>query len=214
MLTTSIYMMPIFDRVLGSGSLETLVYLTVVATGAIFFLSLLEVVRSRMLARISTWLEARLAPAALGRMIDQAVARDGARAEALSDLGQLRGFLGGPGVLALFDAPWVPVYLAVVYLLHPALGHVALAGAVVLFGLALANDRLTRRPFQLATAVTRRAGRVADAAPRNAEAVDAMGMADNLIRRWAVAGGDALRLHALAGDPARADARLNAKFEH
>ncbi len=151
MLTTSIYMMPIFDRVLGSGSLETLVYLTVVATGAIGFLSLLEVVRSRLLARISTWLEARLAPAALGRMIDQALARNGARAEAQSDLGQLRGFLGGPGVLALFDAPWVPVYLAVVYLLHPALGHVALAGAVVLFALALANDRLpggrsSRRP--------------------------------------------------------------------
>ena len=84
----------------------------------------------------------------------------------------------------LFDTPWVPVYIAVIYLLHPILGHLAVASAVVLLALAIANNALTVRPLAAAGAAGRRAMRTADAALRNAEAVEAMDLMPGIIRRW------------------------------
>jgi PrtD family type I secretion system ABC transporter len=184
MLTSALYMMQVFDRVLASGRIETLVYLTVLAAGALALLAVLDVLRGRVLARVAAWIERVVAPAALARSVEAALRRDEGRADALRDLAALRGFLGGSGVLALFDLPWVPVYLAVAYLLHPVLGHVALAGAAVLLSLAFVNDRLTRASLRDAEASARRALRMAEAGCRNAEAVDALGLLPGLTRRW------------------------------
>jgi PrtD family type I secretion system ABC transporter len=199
MLTTSLYMMQVFDRVLGSGSRETLIYLTVIACGAVLLLAVLDAVRSRTLVQVSGWLEQKLAPATFAGMVDGILECRGGQGEALQDVSTLRSFLGGAGVLTLFDSPWVPLYLAAVYLLHPLLGHLALAGALALLLLALLNDLVTHKGIKLATAHARRASHGADSALRNAEVIDAMGLTANIAQRWAADGRQALQLLTRAG---------------
>jgi ABC-type protease/lipase transport system fused ATPase/permease subunit len=147
MLTSSIYMLQVYDRVLSSGSIETLLFLTLIATASLLLLSLLDTLRGRMLARISIWLEMRLSPTAFRRALEASLCQRDYQGESLRDLGTIRTFLGG-GIATLFDVPWVPIYLGVVYLLHPVMGHVALTGAVVLFLLALASDAAAKRPLK------------------------------------------------------------------
>jgi ABC-type protease/lipase transport system fused ATPase/permease subunit len=183
MLTSSLYMMQVFDRVLASGSLATLAFLTLAAAGALGLMSALDFIRSRILGHLGEWLERRLATSALERSLDGVLAGRNDRMDALRDLDSLRGFFGG-GVTFLFDAPWVPVYIAVIYLLHPILGHMAVAAAVVLFALALLNSHVTAKPLSAAGMAGRRAMRTAESALRNAEAVEAMDLMPGLIRRW------------------------------
>jgi len=151
MLTVPLYTLQIFDRVIASQSRETLIFLTIIALGAVLVLGLIELVRSRILIRVSIWIEQRLAPEAFERGLAAALYGRPYRTQALRDLGQMRSFFGGPAVLSLFDGPWVPIFLAVTFLLHPLVGLVALAGAVVLFVLAVLNELLTRTPLQLAS---------------------------------------------------------------
>lgn len=184
MLTVPVYMLQLVDRVLSSRSLETLVYLTLVAAGALAFLGLFELLRSRILVRLGTWLDAALSPEVFKRCLENALAGASYGTDSLRDLATLRGFLGGAGIMALFDTPWVPAYLAVIFLLHPLLGIVALVGSLLLFGLAFGTDRLTRRPFAQASAASARALRGAESAVRNAEILDGMGMASTLAGRW------------------------------
>ena len=138
-LTSSLYMMQVFDRVLASGSLSTLVFLTLAAAGALALMAMLDFVRSRILSGLGEWIERRLGAAALERSLEGTLAGRNERADALRDLEALRGFFSG-GVTFLFDAPWVPVYIAAIYLLHPVLGHMAVASAAALLALALANS--------------------------------------------------------------------------
>jgi PrtD family type I secretion system ABC transporter len=202
MLTVSIYMMQVFDRVLASGSGATLVYLTLIAVGAIALLAGLDAVRTRLLGRASLWLEHKLAPATFGRAVESALTDQPYRTEALRDLGTLRSALSGPAVLALVDAPWVPIYLAVIYLLHPLLGHIALAGALGLFSIALLNHAATQHLLHQANAASVTSLHRAEASVRNAEVVDAMGLLPGLTQRWAGIHDVGLVLHARAGDRA------------
>ncbi|QQP90155.1 type I secretion system permease/ATPase [Skermanella sp. TT6] len=197
MLTSSLYMMQVFDRVLASGSLATLVFLTLAAGGALALMSGLDYVRSRVLSGLGEWLERRLGAAALERSIDGVLAGRNERADALRDLEALRGFFSG-GVTFLFDAPWVPVYIAAIYLLHPVLGHMAVASAAALLALALANNALTARPLAAAGTAGRRAMRTAESALRNAEAVEAMDLMPGILRRWDRDHGEALANQAAA----------------
>src|SRR3954465_7179181 len=182
MLTSSLYMMQVYDRVIGSGSLGTLLFLTLAAAGALGLMAGLDFIRSRVLSGLGEWIERRLGDAPLERSLEGVLAGRNERTHALRDLGTLRGFFSG-GITFLFDAPWVPVYIAVIYLLHPNLGHTAVAAAIVLFTLALANSALTAKPLSAANNAGRRAMRTADAALRNAEAVEAMNLMPGIIRR-------------------------------
>jgi len=183
MLTSSLYMMQVYDRVIGSGSLGTLLFLTLAAAGALGLMAGLDFIRSRVLSGLGEWIERRLGAAALERSLEGVLAGRNERTDALRDLGTLRGFFSG-GVTFLFDAPWVPVYIAVIYLLHPVLGHTAVAAAVILFTLALVNNALTSSPLAAAGAASLRAMRTADAALRNAEVVEAMDLMPGIVRRW------------------------------
>src|SRR5919112_3409339 len=156
MLTSSLYMMQVFDRVLTSGSLGTLVFLTLAAAGALGLMALLDFVRSRILSGLGEWINRRLGPITLERSLESVLAGRNDRSDALRDLETIRGFFSG-GITFLFDAPWVPVYIAVIYLLHPVLGHTAVAAAVILFALALANSALTGKPLVAAGNAGRRA---------------------------------------------------------
>ena len=128
--------------------------------------------------------------------------RSGERSQSLRDLDGLRQFLTGPGPFAFFDAPWVPLYLLVVFLFHPMLGLIALVGAVVLFTIALANELLTRKPLQQANAEVLGAYAFAETSLRNAEVLESMGMLGGIQKRWAARHLNGLALQTTASDRA------------
>src|SRR5262245_50723291 len=168
MLTVSVYMMQVFDRVLASQNLATLFYLTLMAFGALAVVGILELVRTRILLRVGNWMDQSMSFGVLARGLENAVRGQPYRSEALRDLTSLRTFLSSGGVVALFDAPWVPIYIAFVYVLHPLLGHVALAGALLLLTCAVLNHHLTAAALKKAgTEQTKGFARV-EAAFRNA----------------------------------------------
>ncbi|MBV8650886.1 MAG: type I secretion system permease/ATPase [Alphaproteobacteria bacterium] len=201
MLVMPIYMMQVYDRVLTSHSMETLMLLTVIALGAMFVMAALEVVRSRLMVRLASWLDDKLGGPLLTGDIALSVHRsNSASAQGLRDLAVFRTFLTGPSVFALLDAPWVPLFLVVLFLLHPAIGWLSTIGAVVLFALALASEEVMREPTQRAGIAAREAQSHADLFVRNANVVDAMGMMPNLVRRWQAANEKSYQQQASASD--------------
>jgi PrtD family type I secretion system ABC transporter len=183
LLVSSIYMLQVFDRVLSSGSLDTLLWLTVAAVLATAVYGVLELARRRLLSRTGAWLDTELAAPVIRRGVAARLA--GARSEAgLADVQELRSFLSGDAVLAFLDAPWMPVFIAIIWLMHPALGWLALAGAVVLFVVAVANDVLTRPLLQHSRAALRRSQSGAQQYLDNAETVRSLGMVGPLLTRW------------------------------
>lgn len=182
-LGSSLYMMQVYDRVIPSGSVATLLFLSLITVAALGVMAAFDYLRMRILSRIGDWIERAFSPPLLERMTGYALAGQERRAEALRDLGTIHGVLGN-GVVFLFDAPWVPVYVALIYLLHPVLGHLAVASAFLLFALALLNDRVTGRGVREAAAAGSRAMTTAESVLRNAEAVEAMDMLPGLTRRW------------------------------
>ncbi|TCH98879.1 type I secretion system permease/ATPase [Roseococcus sp. SYP-B2431] len=183
-LTVSIYMMQVFDRVLATRNLDTLLYLTLLASFALVVFSVLEFCRSVVMQRAAAWIEARVAPEGFARAIEAQLRGLPYRMEALRDLGLCRGFLGSPGMLALFDLPWVPIYLAMIFLLHPLMGGIALAGALLLLALAVAHEALTAHALQQAGFAALQGHRRAEGVARNAEVIDSMGMMPALTARW------------------------------
>jgi len=185
MLMPALFMLQVYDRVVTSRSHETLVMLLILTIGALLFMAFLDVIRSRLLARAGVALEKLLGPSVLAEMVRRS-ATPGNRESmhGLRDVAALRAFLTGPGIVALFDSPWVPVYVAIIYLFHPLLGMIALGGAVVLFLLAYLNEKLSRRPLEAMQLESRRAGRYADRSMGNAEVAGALGMVENLSHGW------------------------------
>ncbi len=197
MLTAPIYMLQIYDRVLVSRSVDTLLLLTAVALGALVIFCILEVLRARVLVRVGSRFDQGLA-----NPLFQTTMRSNTGIQPLRDLEAIRGFLTGTPLLALFDVPWTPIYIALIYVLHPWLGHLALVGAVLLFGVALANDLLIRAPLKRAGGETSLAHQFADSTSRNRDAIEAMGLLPGLTRvwhRWHEAG---IAFQALASDRA------------
>jgi ATP-binding cassette subfamily C exporter for protease/lipase len=183
LLVSSIYMIQLFDRVLSSGSVDTLLWLTVAAVFAIAIYGVLELARRRLLSRMAAWLDTELAGPVIRRGVDARLA--GTRNEAgLADVQELRSFLNGDAVLAFLDAPWMPVFLAVIWLMSSALGWLALAGAILLFVVAVANDLLTRTLVQQSHASLQRNQRGAQHYLDHAETVRALGMLGPLLRQW------------------------------
>ncbi|MDI3308349.1 MAG: type I secretion system permease/ATPase [Acetobacteraceae bacterium] len=183
-LTTSIYMMQVFDRVLSTRILDTLLYLSLLAGGAVLVLALLEAVRSQVMQRIGAWLEHRVAPEGFVRAIESTLRGRPYRMEALRDLAVCRGYLSSPGALALYDVPWVPIYIAVIFVLHPVMGWIALGGALLLFALTLTSEFATSKLLREANNAGMASQRRADAIARNAEVIDSMGMLPAVIGRW------------------------------
>ncbi|MBZ9734506.1 type I secretion system permease/ATPase [Mesorhizobium sp. CA18] len=183
LLASTVYMLQIYDRVLSSGSIDTLLWLTLAVIGAIAVYGLLEHARRMMLGHISQWLDDQLSVPVIERAMEARLA--GSNLETgLKDVGDLRGFIAGDGILTFLDAPWTPVFLAFMWFLHPALGVVGLAGAVLLFCAALANDFLTRRKGQDAAAGLRRSQAAVGQFIDGAETLRSLGMSEPALRRW------------------------------
>ena len=203
MLSVPLYMMQLYDRVLATGSIDTLLALTVMVAMALLVLGLLDALRGRIVARVGAWLDRELGDQVLaGAMGDALRLGGGVSAQGLRDLSTVRGFLGSTGVMPLFDAPWTPIFLAIVFLIHPVLGWIGLGGAVVLFECALLIDLTTRVKLAQANGAVARALNAADAAVRNADVVAAMGMLPELTRRWRDMNAQGHRLQVSASDNA------------
>ena len=179
MLAVPLFSLQVFDRVLGSGSRETLLALVLVTALALLALGLLESVRSSVLARLSTRLGARLSTPLLAAGV-----LTGDPGQGLRDLTQLRQTLAGPALTALFDAPWLPIALTLVWLLHPMLGWFGLASALLLTVLAVLGDVAARRRLQEANRLAPKAQRQVEALGRQREVVAAMGLLPNLQARF------------------------------
>ena len=185
LLAPTLYMLQVFDRVLASRSEETLVVLTVAAAVALVAMSLLDMLRSRLLVAAGASLDRRLGPRVLEGLLANAARAGGSEyVHGLRDVAVVRSVLAGQGVLALYDTPWLLIFLGIIFLFHPLLGAVAVAGALVMALLAILNERATREPLEQAQAEARRAGRLIDANLRNAEVTSALGMLGGVTRRW------------------------------
>ena len=182
-LAAPIYMIQLFDRVLGSASVETLVVLTIAVLLAHALFAFLDNCRQRMLQTLGAWVAARLN----GPMLDHCVAASAGRQTvgraAFEDIRTVREFIGSPAFTALLDAPWVGVFLAVMWLLHPVFGAIAVGGALTLFAFALLNDRLTRKLIEQDTATRGVQDRMVHTAIENADTIVAMGMSGSVVRK-------------------------------
>lgn len=185
MLTGPLFMLQVYDRVLTSRSGATLVGLCVMALVLFLFQGAFEALRSRILARTGLAFDARVAPRAFEVLArsEPAAGRDGM--QVIRDLDSVRGFISGPGLAALFDLPWMPLYVGVCFLFHPWLGVAVLCGAVMLCAITLVGDRLTRRPSAELTPLAARRRDLADATRRNAVLSGALGMRGRLADMWA-----------------------------
>lgn len=203
MLVIPIYTIQVFDRVLASGSLETLFYLTLIAIVSLGVYGLLEHVRHLIMNRTGAWLESVLGPALIGAGLRARLrGAEGEAQPALRNLAEVRGFLTGEGMLALIDAPWTPIFIAVIWIMHPILGLIAIGGALALLGCAIFNDLLTRPAMDAAQRDVQESERWVGEAMANAEAARALGMCAALIEHWRVSCAEGSRSLLQASDRA------------
>lgn len=201
MLVPAIYMLQLYDRVLLSRNSATLLMLTLVVLVLFVLLSMLELVRSRVLVRVGTQLDVMLSNRIFTAAFERNLQRQGGNpAQALSDLTTVRQFLSGAGIFAFFDTPWTPIFIIVAGLLHPLIGLFCLIGALILLALAWLNEMVTRKPLAEAMTHAMAAGQYANNNLRNAEVIEAMGMLGNIRRRWHERQQKFLALQALASD--------------
>ena len=204
MLTTSIYMLQVYDRVLASRSYDTLIYLTLAAIIALITLALLDIARSRVLVHVSHWLDNALSAPALQKSADEMLRGHSYGSQVLRDIANVRQFIAGSAIFTLFDAPWVPIYLLAILYLSPILCLLATLGAVVLFALAVINEMITRHMLAEATAKAIAAQYYVDTSLRNAEVIQAMGMMPNIIEHWDRKNSSVLSLQTVASNRAGA----------
>jgi PrtD family type I secretion system ABC transporter len=180
LLVPSLYMLQVYDRVLPARSGETLAMLSVIAAAALGLMFVLDWVRGRLLALAGCLFEREVGSGCVQQLLDGR----GADTGAMRDVSVLHAFFSGPGLVSLFDAPWMPVYIGVVFLFDSSLGLLALGCAAVLALLAWVNERATRAGVDRAQQQARELGRFTDGAVRHAEVVRAMGMAPTIRGRW------------------------------
>jgi ATP-binding cassette, subfamily C, bacterial exporter for protease/lipase len=203
MLVPSIYMLQVYDRVLASRNEVTLLMLTLLMLGAYLFMSVLELIRSFVLVRVGAKFDMQLNKRVYSAAFEQNLKRAGGNAgQSLSDLTNVRQFLTGNALFAFMDAPWFPVYLAVIFFFDPWLGLFALGGTIVLVALAYINEKVSKRPLAEANMMAIQSGTLATNNLRNAEVIESMGMLPNLMRRWFALHGQFLRLQAEASQKA------------
>ncbi len=185
MLTAPLYMLQIFDRVLTSRSQETLIFLTIAAAIAFLTLGILEAVRSQIMVRLSSWLDRQFSAPLLADSLNGTPGTTATPSvERLRDLANFRVFVSSHALFSVFDAPWTPLFLLVIFMLHPLIGWIALIGASLLVVLALLNEFSTRGPLRRSGAAFAHAAADTEAALRNADVVRAMGMVPRLVQRW------------------------------
>ena len=186
MLVPPLYMLQLYDRVLGSRSQDTLIMLTLIVVVLFITMGLLEVVRSRVLVRVGNKLDSMLSQRIFDSLFElERKAPGRSSSMPLNDLTQVRQFMTGNGLFAFFDAPWMPIYIIVLFIFHPAFGFFAIFAAIVLVGITVANEYSTKEKLAEANNLSRASTIYVDSNIRNAEVVNAMGMRNNISKVWA-----------------------------
>lgn len=202
MLVPSFYMLQVYGRVVTSGSISTLVMLTLIMTLLMATMGSLEWTRSRIMVRLSTRLDVLLSRDVYRASFKRALDSGGmdASAQPLNDLTGLRQFLTGNGLFAFFDTPWLPVYIGVMFLFHPWYGWFAIGCAIILLCLAVVNEKLTGKAIAEANKQNIAANLYTNKNLRNAEVIESMGMLETLMGRWGVRQRKVLLLQSQASD--------------
>ncbi|MFL6534881.1 MAG: type I secretion system permease/ATPase [Pseudomonas sp.] len=185
-LVGPVFMLEVYDRVIPSQSVPTLVALGLLAFGVYALSGLLDIIRSRVMVRIASSLDVALSSKVF-KVIAGASLKTPITGDALKpaqELDQIRGFIGGPGLVAFFDLPWMPVYLAVCFYIHPLFGLLTVGLMVILIGLTLLTDRQTRKLMQASADALNKRNHLGQQAHQNAEALMAMGMTANTSMSW------------------------------
>ena len=196
-----LYMLQIYDRVLGTRNETTLLMISLITLFLMLVYGLMEFIRSRMLVRAGMQFDEMLSSAIFGRAVKMKLANPAGGAEhIISDGDKVREFLTGTGIITFFDAPWTPVFVFVCFLFHPWLGYLALGGTVVIFLLALINDRATKEQLKEANTAAQGASHFAGSVLQNAEVIRSMGMEKQLGHRWEARHGKMLDAQAVASD--------------
>jgi PrtD family type I secretion system ABC transporter len=184
-LVPAIFMLQVFDRVIPSNSQETLLVLLLGTGVALLLLVFLDYVRSRLQHVVGNIVDERLSPPVVNAVVAKAArAAYGGGSEGVRDVASLRTVFSANGLIALFDAPWVVAYVAVIWALLPALGLGAAFAAVLMLALAWLNDRVSRRSLESLQKEGRRASQYVESSLRNAEVLQALGMTESLLERW------------------------------
>ena len=200
-LTGSLFMLQVYDRVLPSGSVPTLIALGLIVLVLYGYYGVLDYVRSRIFVRVGRKIEEGLRNRVFDAMSTLSLNKANlVGGMPVQDLNTIRQFISGQGPLAYFDMPYVPLYLLVVFLLHWVLGVVATVSAVIIFGLALLAEHATRAPSSAATMATAKAQMMTEETRRNAEALFSLGMKGAMRDRWSVLQGEALEHQTRAND--------------
>jgi len=204
LLTGSMFMMEVYDRVLPSRSVPTLIGLSILAAALYTAQGGFDLIRSRLLARVGATLDETLSPRVYDSMVQLPV-RMGARSDSmqpLRDLDAVRSFLSSMGPTALFDMPWMPLYLTIIFAFHPILGLTALGGALLLVCLTALTEVLTRKPTKATVEFAVSRQRLADTSRRNAEVMVAMGLTQRVGAFWRDANRNYIAAHQAASDVA------------
>ncbi|TKV80547.1 type I secretion system permease/ATPase [Bradyrhizobium elkanii] len=183
-LAGPLYMLQIYDRVISSASETTLLMLTIALVLAFMALAGLDAVRARVLTRASVRLDQKVAARVMTAIIDRSANAGGARSQLVRDLDTFRQFITGPGINAVFDLPWAPIYIAVILVLHPFLGAFALGCTCLLILMAVLNEWRVKLPLMEAGESSARNYSFTEMSLRNTEVVRAMGMTNGLLQRW------------------------------
>ncbi len=186
MFVAPLHMLQIYDRVLVSRSEVTLLVLTLLAVGLLVVYGILEGVRTRILSRIGLQFDELISGKMLSKVFEISIRRPsvGSPQQLLRDVDLIRDFIGGTAVVALCDAPWVPIFIAVCFLLHPYLGFISLAGALIVFVLAASNELMTKKKLSEANELWVKAANDALISLRNSEIVKALGMIPGVKNSW------------------------------
>jgi PrtD family type I secretion system ABC transporter len=184
-LVPAFFTLQVFDRVISTNSSDTLLVLLVGTGVALLILMFLDYVRTRLQNVVGNLVDEQLSPPVVNAIVGRAArAPGGARVDGIRDVAALRAMFSANGLIALFDTPWVVIYVAVIWMFHPALGMGAAVSAVLMLGLAWANDRLSRDALENLQKEGRRASHYVESSLRNAEVLQALGMTQRLLARW------------------------------
>jgi ATP-binding cassette subfamily C protein EexD len=184
-LTAPLYMLQVYDRVLGSASVETLIYLSIFAGTALLVFSLLEGVRTRLLGRLGARYFDDMSERLLrGQVFMNSMPATTGAPPSSRDVDQVRAFVGGPPITAFLDFPWIFIFFGVLWLLHPWFFFAALIASLFLIVLAVVSEFSTRRKVAEAAGASQMARNVIDSATRNAEVIEALGMQPQMEKRW------------------------------
>lgn len=186
-LAFPLFSLQVYDRALPSSSSMTLLMLTIMLFWSQIIMGALDYLRAGILMRMGVLIDRMLASRLYGIQVAlSTLPSSGTRAQFLRDLDIVRQFLTSNGMHALFDAPWAPIFIAIIFLMHPLCGTLALVGALILLGLAIANELAVKTPLMESNGAATRNYALTDASLRNAEVIQAMGMLPGLLRKWSV----------------------------